>query len=137
MYKVILIMRVIALSIVGIIVFTSYSNADEQWEEYYDGSSSTCFYDQESLHYPYKDNQNIIEVWTKTIPNTYMTQNQKKIGYFSDLIYIDCKKGKYRRTEMLIYSESDELINRQMGRSTYYTIDSGSEADALYTRVCQ
>src|SRR4030042_1386825 len=104
-------MRVIALLIIGIIVFTSESNAEEQWEEYYEGSSSTYFYDKESLHYPYKDKQNIIAVWTKTIPSIYITHNKERIGYFSDLIYINCEEVKYRRTEMMIHSYSGEIMN--------------------------
>lgn len=130
------IMSVIVLLIIGIVVFKAESNADEQWKEYYDGNRSTFYYDKKSLHYPYKGNQNIIAVWTKTIPSKYITHNQERIGYFSDLIYINCEEVKYRRTEMLIHSYSGEIINRQTVRSTYYTIDPENEAEALYKRVC-
>ncbi len=127
---------VVALSIIGIIVFASESNADEQWDKYYDADLSTYFYDKKSLHYPYKDNQKIIAVWTKIIPSSYITHKQERIGYFLDLIYIDCEQVEYRRTEMLIHSDSGELIKRQMGTSTYYTIDPESEAEALFKKVC-
>jgi len=124
------------LSITGVFVFKADLHADQQWEKYYDGTRSTFYYDKKSLHYPYKDNNKIIAAWTKNIPSIYLSHNQESIGYFSDLIYIDCEKIKYRRTEMLIYNDSDELIMRQMGRPTYYTIDSGSEAEALLQEVC-
>ena len=130
------IMRIITSLIIAIIASTSESNAEEQWKEYYEDSSSTYFYDTETLHHPYKDNQNIIAVWTKTIPSRYITHNRERIGYLSDLIYINCEKNKYRRTEMLIQSHSGEIINRQKGIKTYYTIDPESEAEALFQKVC-
>lgn len=130
-------MKYITLLIIAIIGFASGLTVEEKWKEYYEDSSSTYLYDKESLHYPYKDNQNIIAVWTMTVPSIYITHNQERIGYFSELIYINCKDMKFRRTEMLIHSYSGELINRQLGRSTYYTIDPGSEAKALFKRVCQ
>lgn len=76
-------------------------------------------------------------VWTKIVPNTYITHDQEIIGYFSDLLYFNCRDMKFRRTEMLIYSDSGEVINRQLGISTYYTIDPGSEAEALIKKVCR
>lgn len=129
-------MIVVSLLSIGIVICTAKSNADEQWVEYHDSNRSTFYYNKKNLHYPYKDNNKIIAAWTKNIPNTHLTHNQESIGYFLDLIYIDCQKIKYRRTEMSIYSDSGELIMRQIGRPTYYTIDPGSESEALFQIIC-
>jgi hypothetical protein len=135
--KIVILMSAVALSITWIVVLMADSNGDQQWKKYYDGDRSTFFYDKESIHYPYKDNNKIIAVSTKNIPSTYLTHNQERIGYFLDLIYIDCGKSRYRRKEMSIYSDSGELIKRQMGLPTYYTIDPGSEPEALLQKLCR
>jgi hypothetical protein len=36
----------------------------------------------------------------------------------------------------MTYDVSDELIKRQMGMSTYYTISPESKAEYLYKRIC-
>lgn len=129
-------MTVIVLLIRGVVVFAAESNADEKWEKYYEGNLATYFFDKKSVRHPYKDDQATVAVWTKNTPNAYTTHNRERIGYFIDLIYIDCENMKYRRTEMLIYNDSGQLMNRQVGIPTYYTIDPESEADALFKKVC-
>ena len=128
---------IIFVSVFGTILCSSESNAEEIfWKLYYEDSHASYFYDKESLKYPYKNNQNIISVQTKTVPNVYLTEGRKEIGYFMDLIYMNCEKVKYRRKKILTYDVSDELITRQIGRSTYYTISPESEAEALYKKIC-
>jgi hypothetical protein len=134
--KIVILISVVALSITWIVVLMADSNGDQKWKKYYEGDRSTFYYDKESINYPYKDDNKIIAVSTKNIPSTYLTHNQERIGYFLDLIYIDCGKSKYRRKEMSIYSDSGELIKRQMGIPTYYTIDPGSEPEALLQKLC-
>jgi hypothetical protein len=125
------------LSILETAFFSSESTAENNhWELYYENNLASYYYDEQSLIYPYKDNQNIISVWTKTVPNNYLKEGKKQIGYFLYLIYMNCEKVKYRRKEIMTYDVSDELIKRQMGMSTYYTISPESKAESLYKRIC-
>lgn len=127
----------ISILSLGTILFSPESNAEKNfWNLYYEDSLASYYYDKQSINYPYKNTQNIIAVWTKTVPNSYLIEDQKQIGYFLDIIYMDCEKVKYRRKEILTYDISDELITREMGISTYYTISPESKAEALYKKIC-
>jgi hypothetical protein len=53
-----------------------------------------------------------------------------------DLIYMNCETVRYSRKEILTYDVSDELITRQIGRSTYYSISPESEEESLYKKIC-
>ena len=77
--KIVILMSVVALSITGIFVLRTDSNASQQWVKYYEGDRSTFFYDKASVHYPYKDNDKIIAVSTKNVPSTYLIHNQERI----------------------------------------------------------
>ncbi|MBE0427744.1 MAG: hypothetical protein IBX72_14010 [Nitrospirae bacterium] len=128
---------IISVSVFGTILCSSKSNAEKIfWKQYYEDSLASYFYNEESLKYPYEDNQNIIAVQRKTVPNVYLTESKKEIGYFMDLIYMNCETVRYSRKEILTYDVSDELITRQIGRSTYYSISPESEEESLYKKIC-
>ncbi|MFH1702218.1 MAG: surface-adhesin E family protein [Nitrospirota bacterium] len=127
----------IFLSILGMILFSSETDSEEtNWKMYYEDKLASYFYDKDSIGYPYKEKQNIIAVWIKTVPHKSYLENNKKVGYFSDLVYMDCEKRKFRRVEILTHDVSEKLIEREKAHSTYYNIEPKSEREALYKKVC-
>ncbi len=127
----------IFLSILGMILFSSETDSEgTNWKMYYKDKLASYFYDKDSLGYPYKEKQNIIAVLTKTVPHKSYFENNKRIDYFSDLIYVDCEKRKFRLVEILTHYVSEELIKQERARSTYYNIKPKSETEALYKKVC-